>query len=324
MAWYKTGSVSVANGSAAVTGAGTLWMANARRGDVFQGPDHDVYEISNVDADGRITLASTYRGATAAGGAYAIAPTHSYIRELTTQVAALIASLGGGGTGGTGGTGGGTGTVTSVAVTQPAEGLTITGGPVTTDGTLVFALADDLAAVEALETTGLVRRTAANTWTAGGDVHLSNDVTGVLQISNGGTGGGTAAEARAGLGLGSAAQLDVDTDVTMAADSDARLATQKAVRAHIAAAVADLVGSSPATLNTLAEIASALGNDPDFAATLTTALAAKAPINSPALTGVPTAPTAPAGTATTQIATTEFVASMAGGRADFLINQVFG
>ena len=40
---------------------------------------------------------------------------------------------------------------------------------------------------------------------------------------------------------------------------------------------------------------------------ITDALALKAPIASPALTGIPTAPTAPEGTSTTQIATTEFV-----------------
>ena len=40
---------------------------------------------------------------------------------------------------------------------------------------------------------------------------------------------------------------------------------------------------------------------------LTTAINLKAPLASPALTGVPTAPTASAGTQTTQIATTAFV-----------------
>lgn len=40
---------------------------------------------------------------------------------------------------------------------------------------------------------------------------------------------------------------------------------------------------------------------------LNSALAAKAPLNSPALTGTPTAPTATGGTNTTQIATTAFV-----------------
>lgn len=63
--------------------------------------------------------------------------------------------------------GGGTGTVTSVAATAPAAGFTVSGSPITTSGTLTFALANDLAAVEALAATGIVRRTGAETWSAG-------------------------------------------------------------------------------------------------------------------------------------------------------------
>ena len=48
------------------------------------------------------------------------------------------------------------------SLTQPAAGITITGGA----GTITFALADDLAGIEALATTGLVSRTAADTYAA--------------------------------------------------------------------------------------------------------------------------------------------------------------
>ena len=58
----------------------------------------------------------------------------------------------------------GSGTVTSVAAAAPAAGLTISGSPITSAGTLTFALANDLAAVEGLATTGLAIRTAADTW----------------------------------------------------------------------------------------------------------------------------------------------------------------
>jgi hypothetical protein len=133
--------------------------------------------------------------------------------------------------------------------------------------------------------------------------------------------------------------------------------------AAIAAAVAGLVNASPATLNTLNELAAALGNDPNFATTIASSLASKqpldatltaiaaivtaadklvyaigadtfstttltafartllddanaaaalatlgaAPLASPGLTGIPTAPSAAAGTNTTQLATTAFV-----------------
>lgn len=47
----------------------------------------------------------------------------------------------------------------------------------------------------------------------------------------------------------------------------------------ISQAVAALVNSSPVTLDTLAELATALGNDPNFATTITTALANKQPLD---------------------------------------------
>jgi hypothetical protein len=67
----------------------------------------------------------------------------------------------------------------------------------------------------------------------------------------------------------------LDTDNTLAADSDVKVASQKAVKAHVAAAIAALVDSSPAALNTLNELAAALGDDANFAATMTTALGTK-------------------------------------------------
>ncbi|WP_077766770.1 tail fiber protein, partial [Escherichia coli] len=59
--------------------------------------------------------------------------------------------------------------------------------------------------------------------------------------------------------------------------------------------------------DTLKEIAAAINNDPNFSTTINNALALKAPLASPALTGIPTAPTAAQGTNNTQIATTAYV-----------------
>lgn len=81
----------------------------------------------------------------------------------------------------------------------------------------------------------------------------------------------------------------------------------KTTPAAVAAQIAALVASAPAALDTLNELAAALGNDPNFATTITNLMAAKAPSASPALTGTPTAPTAAIGTNTTQLATTAFV-----------------
>jgi len=86
--------------------------------------------------------------------------------------------------------------------------------------------------------------------------------------------------------------------------------TQLATTAFVQAAVAALIASAPGVLDTLDELAAALGDDANFAATITSALALKAPLASPPLTGTPTSPTATAGTNTTQIATTAFVQSL--------------
>lgn len=83
--------------------------------------------------------------------------------------------------------------------------------------------------------------------------------------------------------------------------------TQIATTAFVAAAIAALIDSAPGALNTLDELAAALGDDANFAATMTNALALKAALASPEFTGVPKAPTAAVDTNTTQLATTAFV-----------------
>lgn len=85
--------------------------------------------------------------------------------------------------------------------------------------------------------------------------------------------------------------------------STLQLANTRFVREAITA----LINSAPGDLDTLGELAAALGNDANFAATMMAALATKAPLNSPALSGIPTAPTAAPGTNTLQLANTRFV-----------------
>ncbi|MGM7177073.1 tail fiber protein, partial [Escherichia coli] len=67
--------------------------------------------------------------------------------------------------------------------------------------------------------------------------------------------------------------------------------TQIASTAYVMAAIAALVDSSPDALNTLKELAAALGNDPNFATTMTNALAGKQPKDATltALAGLATA-----------------------------------
>ena len=73
MSQYKTGTATVTNGSATVTGTNTLWLANVTSGDSFTvAGDGVMYYVASVDSDTQITLSVAYAGTTASGAVYAI------------------------------------------------------------------------------------------------------------------------------------------------------------------------------------------------------------------------------------------------------------
>jgi hypothetical protein len=91
--------------------------------------------------------------------------------------------------------------------------------------------------------------------------------------------------------------------------------TQIATTAFVRTEIAALVDAAPVTLDTLNELAAALGDDPSFATTVATSLGLKATIASPTFTGVPEAPTASPNTNNTQIATTAYADAAAASGA---------
>lgn len=95
-----------------------------------------------------------------------------------------------------------------------------------------------------------------------------------------------------------------------------------ATQSYVNTAISNLIDSAPGLLDTLNEIAAAIGDDANFATTINNAIALKAPIASPAFTGTPTAPTATAGTNNTQIATTAFVTDAVQTYTDGQINAL--
>ena len=64
--------------------------------------------------------------------------------------------------------------------------------------------------------------------------------------------------------------------------------TQLATTQYVRTEVANLVNSAPGALDTLDELAAALGDDASFATTVTTSIGLKAPLESPAFTGTVT------------------------------------
>ncbi|MBK1871578.1 hypothetical protein [Taklimakanibacter albus] len=92
------------------------------------------------------------------------------------------------------------------------------------------------------------------------------------------------------------------------------LALHAAPKNYVDQKISDVVNSSPALLDTLSELASAIGNDPNFATTVLNAIALKAPTNSPTFTGDPKAPTPSPGDRDTSVATTAYVQEALAGQ----------
>ncbi|RDE05439.1 hypothetical protein [Sphingomonas aracearum] len=93
MAWYRTGTVAVTNGSPVVTGTGTNFVSNTQAGEAFLGPDGLPYEIAQVVSATQLTLAQGYRGGSAGGQGYAVLPTQSFVRDLALGAAELLGSF---------------------------------------------------------------------------------------------------------------------------------------------------------------------------------------------------------------------------------------
>lgn len=90
MSWYADGTVTVANGSTVVTGAGTDFVANAAVGHAFLGPDGKIYEIAQIVSATQMNLRGPYLGGSGGGQGYAVMPTQSFIRDLALGAAQLL------------------------------------------------------------------------------------------------------------------------------------------------------------------------------------------------------------------------------------------
>lgn len=69
---YSTGTVSVTQGSATVTGSGTSWSANVDAGMLLRVAGGQVYVVKSVGGNTSLTLDRPYLGAAAAGQAYTL------------------------------------------------------------------------------------------------------------------------------------------------------------------------------------------------------------------------------------------------------------
>jgi hypothetical protein len=95
MTIYTTGTVSVANGDAVVTGSGTAWAVALIGGGMFSSAGVSV-PILSVDSDTSLTLAYAWPGTTATGAVYAIARENSEaadIVDLNDRLSRVLVTL---------------------------------------------------------------------------------------------------------------------------------------------------------------------------------------------------------------------------------------
>ncbi len=154
-----------------------------------------------------------------------------------------------------GGGGNGTGTVTSVNVSGGTTGLTTSGGPITTNGTITLSGTVNVANGGTGATTAGGARTnlglvigsdipgptgagASGTWGINVTGTASN-VSGVVAIANGGTGATTAADARTNLG---AAASGANSDITSMSGVTGGISTPDFIQFDTAATVTSAEG----------------------------------------------------------------------------------
>ncbi len=95
MPWLRGGTVAVTSGSTTVVGTNADFVANARVGDAFVGPDGLNYEIGNIASPTQLSIIPGYKGATVSGSAYAIMPVQGYPKLLADAFNGLKNQFGG-------------------------------------------------------------------------------------------------------------------------------------------------------------------------------------------------------------------------------------
>lgn len=91
---YSTGTISVTNGDATVTGSGTSWntTTNAEVGEYIQLPDSKWYKINSIASNTSLEIEVAYQGSTQSGQSYVISPWGEIQGKLesSTAVTSLI------------------------------------------------------------------------------------------------------------------------------------------------------------------------------------------------------------------------------------------
>ncbi|RGP39050.1 hypothetical protein [Pseudotabrizicola alkalilacus] len=90
---YSTGTLTLTNGSAAVTGTGTAWVGGLRAGWILLIPGEGPLLIQSVASDTALTLARPYQGSTRSGAVYNALATRGEMTTFLTQLQTVLTAM---------------------------------------------------------------------------------------------------------------------------------------------------------------------------------------------------------------------------------------
>ncbi|MFZ6726151.1 hypothetical protein ACO0K2_11720 [Undibacterium sp. MH2W] len=70
------------------------FISNTARGNIFLGPDRQVYEIDQIIDHQTLHIVVPYAGATVQSGTYSVIPTQAYVQQLTQSASSLLNTFG--------------------------------------------------------------------------------------------------------------------------------------------------------------------------------------------------------------------------------------
>jgi hypothetical protein len=249
-------------------------------------------DFTTVDATSNATVGGTLgvTGAATLSSTLAVTGTSTFTGEVTAAdltatgtTTVTTADINGGNIDGTviGASSAAAGSFTTVSTSGQATLATvdINGGAI--DDTVIGATTPAAITGTTVTATSFVGPVTGNiTGNVTGDVtgDLTGDVTGNVTASSGtSTFNNVTVNGTLNMDAGTTATI---TNLT-APSSDLDAATKK----YVDDEVANLVDSAPGTLDTLNELAAALGDDPNFSTTITTSIATKLPLAGGTMTG---------------------------------------
>jgi len=249
-------------------------------------------DFTTVDATGNATVGGTLgvTGAATLSSTLAVTGTSTFTGEVTAAdltatgtTTVTTADINGGNIDGTviGASSAAAGSFTTVSTSGQATLATvdINGGAI--DGTIIGATSPAAITGTTVTATSFVGPVTGNiTGNVTGNVtgDLTGDVTGNVTASSG-------SSTFNDVTINGTLNMDAATTATITNLSTPVNTGDAASKGYVDTQVANLVDSAPGTLDTLNELAAALGDDPNFSTTITTSIATKLPLAGGTMTG---------------------------------------